>query len=106
MARLEPNADIPEPARRLVALIVLGGQYDAMLSELAEGIFADLESPGYDTLIAIIAETGGWQRLLLRRGPSVMPHDAFPQVMITSSKRGTRFDCAGFGRGGTAGHPA
>jgi hypothetical protein len=99
MARLALNADdMLEATSRFVALMVLVGQNDAMLSELAKGSFTDPESPGNNTLMAIIAETDRWQRLFLRRGPSVMPPDAFAQVMITNSKHGIWFDSAGFER--------
>ena len=89
MARLALNAgDLPEATRRFVALMLLGKQNDTLLSESSEGVFADEDSPGYETLSAIIAETDRWPQLFLRPGPTVMTPRAFAKVLLDTTERG------------------
>jgi tetratricopeptide (TPR) repeat protein len=98
-ARLALDAgDVPEATRRFTALMVLGTNNDALLNDLAAQIFAEPDSPGHETLVAIISETDRWGRLFLRRGPGVMPPDAFAKVIVTSTEQGASFDCGTFER--------
>lgn len=95
MARLAlANDDLAEASRRFVALLVLGDGNEALLSDLAGQIFAEPDSPGLAPVVEVIGDADRWQKLFLRRGPTVMPPDAFAAILQASSEEGARFECA------------
>jgi len=99
MARLALNAgNLPEATRRFTALMVSNEADDRLLSELAAPLFADPESPSFDTFGEIIAGTDRWPSLFLRRGPDVLPPSAFAKIILDATDRGVVFDCDRLGR--------
>ena len=88
------SGDVPEATRRFTALMVLGRDNDELLSDLAGEIFGEPLSPGIVTLADIISGTERWQKTFLRRGPRIMPPDAFAAVMQASSEQGAWIECA------------
>lgn len=99
MARLALGAgDMPEAARRFTALLARQETPDALLVELGQAIFGEPGGAARTTMGDIVANSERWSSLFLRRGPQVMPPDAFSEVAIASIKRGMAFDCAEFDR--------
>lgn len=86
--------DSPEAARRYAALFVRSATPDAMLQTLAVPVLGDPGGPGRSTFAGIVAGAQRWHQLFLRRGPTVLPPDAFAEIIALALERGARFDCA------------
>ncbi len=86
--------DSGEAARRYTALFLRRDTEDALLLELGPAVLSDPTGDGRATLAAIVAGAPRWHNQFLRRGPRVMPADAFVDVIARASTEGTRFDCA------------
>lgn len=85
--------DKAEAARRFAALLRREATPDALLTELGPAVFGDSAGPSRETLATIIANAARWHEQFLRRGPQVLPADAFGAITTLAIERGARFKC-------------
>lgn len=99
MLRLALTAgDQPEAARRYMALFLRSSTPDALLRELGPAVLNDAQGSGTATVIDIVSGTDRWHDQFLRRGPRVMPPDAFATITAGSLLEGATFYCPTLGR--------
>lgn len=87
------NGDLDEAARRYTALFLRRDTEGAVLIELGREVLGDPGGPGRQTLTQIVSGGNRWHDQFLRRGVRVFPPDAFAEIVVAASERGTRFDC-------------
>lgn len=94
MLRLALEAgDAPEAARRYAALFLRRDTEDALLEELGRNVLAEPGGAGRQTLIEIVGGGERWHDQFLRRGARVMPPDAFAEIVASTAKAGSKYDC-------------
>lgn len=85
--------DLTEAGTRYVALLLNPASSDDLLRTLGDEVLAEPGSEAETVLADLVSETDRWHAVFLRRGPQVMPPEAFARVVVTSMGRGAAFDC-------------
>ncbi len=85
--------DTAEAARRYIALLLQRETSREPLTELGTQVLAEPGGAGRRTIIDIVSETDRWHSVFLRRGPQVMPPDAFAEITAGSIAKGVEFGC-------------
>lgn len=86
--------DTAEAAKRYTALLLQRETSRELLTELGSQVLAEPDGAGRRTIIDIVSETDRWHGVFLRRGPQVMPPDAFAEITAGSIAKGVDFRCA------------
>ncbi|MEM7780734.1 MAG: hypothetical protein AAF697_10120 [Pseudomonadota bacterium] len=95
MLRLAADAgDDAEAARRYTALFLRRSTQEALLEEFGQIVLAEPGGEGRQTLITIVGGAERWHNQFLRRGPRVLPPDAFVEIVSATAEQGADFDCA------------
>lgn len=85
--------DQAEAARRYAALFVRQSETDAELRELAQKVFAPGTDEARSVFAQIVAGAQRWHRIYLRKGPAVIPPEAFTEITVRASEAEANFDC-------------
>ncbi|MEO0698676.1 MAG: hypothetical protein AAFY81_03045 [Pseudomonadota bacterium] len=85
--------DQPETARRYAALFSQGGVDEAELKSLGGLVFGEESDEARAAFAQVVIDAGRWQRIYLRKGPNVLPTDAFIDITKRVTDGGVRFDC-------------
>jgi hypothetical protein len=85
--------DTSEAARRYAALFLRNTTPNSLLLELGPAVLGEPDGAGQQTMVAIVVGAERWHAQFLRRGPDVMPPEAFAAITAQSLERGVNFDC-------------
>jgi hypothetical protein len=86
--------DKAEAARRYAALFLRGATPDSLLAEVGPSVLGAPQGEGQQTMTAIVVGGERWHDQFLRRGPKVMPPEAFAAIASDSLARGAAFNCS------------
>lgn len=90
--------DEAEAARRYAALFSQGGVDESELKGLGDLVFGEGSEEARVQLAQVVTGASRWQRIYLRKGPSVLPPEAFIDVTRRVTQAGVRFECEGKAR--------
>ncbi|MEL6738467.1 MAG: hypothetical protein AAFO28_06035 [Pseudomonadota bacterium] len=90
--------DQAEAARRYAALFSQGGVDESELKGLGDLVFGDESEEARAQFAQVVTDAARWQRIYLRKGPNVLPPEAFVDVTKRVTQAGVRFECDGKAR--------
>lgn len=83
----------PEAARRYAALFLIRDTDRSLLENAGLEVFPQTVGEEREVFAQIVAGGERWHNTFLNRGASVMPADAFVEVIEINTRDGTRFRC-------------
>lgn len=90
--------DQAEAARRYAALFSQGGVDESELKGLGDLVFGEGSEEARAEFAKVVTDAARWQRTYLRKGPSVLPPEAFVDVTRRVTQAGVRFECDSIAR--------